>query len=83
MTDLTALTKQESVVLSLVAQGKRNAQIAHELSVSVRTVESHLYRIFQKLSLSSRTEAAVYAFQSGLLSPPEYSLIHPIKTKIG
>ncbi len=54
---LNDLTKQESAVLALVAKGRRNAQIANELSISTRTVESHLYRIFDKLGVSSRTEA--------------------------
>ena len=73
MNAVDTLTKQESTVLALVAQGRRNADIAQELYLSVRTVESHLYRIFQKLSVSSRTEAAIYAFQTGLLSKPEFS----------
>ena len=62
------LTRQESNILALVAQGKRNAEIAEELYVSVRTVESHLYRIFQKLQVSSRTEAAIYVLESDLSS---------------
>jgi DNA-binding NarL/FixJ family response regulator len=73
MNAINNLTKQESAVLALVAQGRRNAEIARELYLSVRTVESHLYRIFQKLDVSSRTEAAIYAFQSGLLSQLEFS----------
>lgn len=73
MNTLTELTRQESIVLALIAQGKRNAQIARELFLSVRTVETHVYRIFQKLELSSRTEAALYALRSGLLLMPEYS----------
>ena len=68
-----SLTKQESQVLALVAQGRRNAEIAQELYLSIRTVESHLYRIFQKLNVSSRTEAAIYAFHTGLLAKPEFS----------
>ena len=58
------LTKQEQVVLRLVARGWRNARIAEELFISPRTVESHLCRIFSKLGVSSRTEAALYALQS-------------------
>lgn len=73
MNAITDLTRQESIVLSLVAQGKRNAQIARDLYLSVRTVETHVYRIFQKLELSTRTEAAMYAFESGLLPKPEYN----------
>jgi DNA-binding NarL/FixJ family response regulator len=67
------LTRQESNVLALVAQGKRNAEIARELYLSVRTVESHLRNIFQKLEISSRTEAAIYAFETGLFSKSKFS----------
>ena len=73
MRALDDLTKQECNVLTLVAQGKRNAEIAQELYLSVHTVESHLYRIFQKLNFSSRTQAAIYAHQSGLLPKPKFN----------
>jgi DNA-binding NarL/FixJ family response regulator len=74
MNAIDDLTKQESTVLALVAQGRRNAEIARELYLSLRTVESHLYRIFQKLNVSSRTEAVIHAFHMGLLSKPELSV---------
>ena len=67
------LTHQECSVLSLVAQGWRNAKVAHELCISTRTVENHLYHIFDKLGVSSRTEAALYALRTGLLATPEMS----------
>jgi DNA-binding NarL/FixJ family response regulator len=70
---INELTKQEHQVLMLIAEGKRNAKIAQELCISVRTVEGHLYHIFQKLNVSSRTEAAIYALQTGLLSTPKTS----------
>ena len=70
MNIMGALTKQEMNVLALVAQGKRNAQIAQELYLSIHTVESHLHHIFKKLRISSRTEATLYALQGGLLSKP-------------
>jgi DNA-binding NarL/FixJ family response regulator len=73
MNPIDNLTNQESNVLAMVAQGRRNAEIALELSVSIRTVEGHLYRIFQKLNVSSRTEAVIHAFHTGLLSKPESS----------
>jgi DNA-binding NarL/FixJ family response regulator len=73
MRSASELTKQEHQVLALVAEGRRNAKIAEELYISVRTVEGHLYRIFQKLNVSSRTEAAIYAFHIGLLLKPESS----------
>ena len=58
------LTKQEINVLALVAQGWRTAKIAEELVVSPRTVETHLAHIYQKLGVTSRTEAAIYAFRA-------------------
>lgn len=57
---LDELTNQERVVLALVAKGWRNSRIASELSISIRTVESHLTNIFGKLNVKSRTEAALY-----------------------
>lgn len=64
MTSTDELTKQEVNVLALVARGWRTARIAEELFVSPRTVETHLGHIFQKLGVSSRTEAAIYALQA-------------------
>ena len=54
MTTFSELTRQERRVLVLVAQGCRNAKIARELYISTRTVENHLYHIFDKLGVSSR-----------------------------
>ena len=68
MTAMNGLTKQERNVLSLVSRGWRNAKIADELVISPRTVETHLYHIFDKLEVASRTEAAVQALHQGLLS---------------
>ena len=68
MKTLNHLTNQEHKILMLVAQGRRNAKIALELCISTRTVENHLYRIFDKLGVSSRTEAALYVLQAGLPS---------------
>jgi DNA-binding NarL/FixJ family response regulator len=58
------LTKQEKNVLALVAQGWRTARIAEELYISPRTVETHIYHIFEKLGVSSRTEAAIHVLQT-------------------
>ena len=68
MKPINDLTEQERAVLALLAMGQRNARIADELCISIRTVENHLYHIFQKLGVSSRMEAALYALHTGLLS---------------
>ncbi|MGK3710539.1 LuxR C-terminal-related transcriptional regulator [Arthrobacter sp. IK3] len=51
-----ALTRREKDVAGLVARGYRNAEIAGQLFLSVRTVEGHIYRIFEKLGISRREE---------------------------
>ena len=73
MKPINDLTEQERAVLALLAIGQRNARIASELCISIRTVENHLYHIFQKLGVSSRIEAALYALHTGLLSNAEMS----------
>jgi DNA-binding NarL/FixJ family response regulator len=56
-----ALTSRESDVLSLLAQGLNNKDIAQSLFLSVRTIEAHLRNIYDKLGVSSRTEAVLWA----------------------
>src|SRR5919199_448228 len=61
------LTAREVDVLRLIALGHTNAEIAAQLYLSVRTVESHRARIGQKLRLSTRAELVRYALDRGLL----------------
>jgi DNA-binding NarL/FixJ family response regulator len=56
------LTKREWEVLTFVAKGLRNAEIAQTLSISEATVETHLHHVFDKLCVSTRTEAAVHVW---------------------
>jgi HD-GYP domain-containing protein (c-di-GMP phosphodiesterase class II) len=60
------LTKREATVLVSLARGHSNPEIAEELSISRKTVSSHLEHIYTKLGISSRTEAALFAMQHGL-----------------
>jgi len=62
-----ALSPRETEVLALVAAGKPNRAIAADLFISEKTVARHLSNIFAKLGLSSRTEAAAYAYRRGLV----------------
>ena len=55
----SAITPAETRVVELLAHGLTNAEIADRLVVSRRTVESHLYNVYPKLGVSSRTELAV------------------------
>lgn len=60
------LTDRERAVLELVADGMGNASIARRLGLSIKTVRNYLSRIFVKLQIADRTEAAVAARRAGL-----------------
>ncbi len=59
------LTPREEQVVALVAEGLGNRQIARELSLSEHTIKKYLFRIFEKLGISSRVELVLYAVNNG------------------
>jgi two-component system, NarL family, response regulator NreC len=61
------LSERERDVLRLIALGYTNAEVAEQLYISIRTVESHRAHIQQKLGLSSRAELVRYALERGLV----------------
>ncbi len=61
------LHPRELQILDLAAQGKVNKEIGNELSISERTVQTHLVNIFRKLRVNSRTEAIIRALKEGWL----------------
>jgi two-component system, NarL family, response regulator LiaR len=67
------LHPREVEVLKLAAKGFRNKEMAKELNISERTIQAHLSNIFNKLEVSSRTEAVLLGLKQGLLSLKDLS----------
>ncbi|MEK7233644.1 MAG: response regulator transcription factor [Elusimicrobiota bacterium] len=65
---LVALTKTEIKVLSNLGQGQSNKEIAASFMCSVKTIKNHLNSMFQKMSVTNRTEAVVKGIDMGLIS---------------
>lgn len=68
--DANLLSDREIEVLRLVGQGKSNKEIAMDLDISVNTVKVHIGNIFQKISVTSRTEATLFAIEHGIIKSP-------------
>jgi two-component system, NarL family, response regulator LiaR len=68
-----ALTDFETEVLKLLARGKANKQIATDLFTDEKTIRFHVSSILNKLGVNSRTQAALHAVRSGLVSIEELS----------
>lgn len=64
---LNKLSKRETEVLKEMAKGKTNKEIAAQLFVSEKTIKTHVSHIFNKLEVSDRTQAAIYAMENHLI----------------
>ena len=66
---LSDLTEREHEGLIALSKGLSNQDIAEQLSVTEKTVKTHVSNVLSKLNVKSRTQAAVYAWQTGLVKP--------------
>jgi NarL family two-component system response regulator LiaR len=71
------LTRRELEVLKLIARGLSNAEISEALTINDQTVRRHVTMILNKLHLSNRTQAALYALREGIIRLDETSLSSP------
>jgi two-component system response regulator NreC len=77
---LKILSERERQVLGLVAQGYGTQEIAKQILVSVKTVETYRARIAEKLGLRTRNEIVRFAVQMGLLTSDTLAAVPPRKT---
>lgn len=66
------LTPREEQVVALVAEGLANREIARELNLSEHTIKKYLFRIFEKLGISTRVELVLYAVNNGEVRQAEW-----------
>ncbi|HEX6286557.1 MAG TPA: response regulator transcription factor [Acidimicrobiia bacterium] len=67
--ELEGLTPKEREVMTLIARGYRYREVAEELGISVKTLETHMKHIFDKLGVASRHEVTRIAFATGFVDP--------------
>jgi DNA-binding NarL/FixJ family response regulator len=63
------LSERDITLLRLLASGRSNKEIGQSLNIAESTVKNHLGNLFERLGVSDRTQAALYAFANGLLAP--------------
>jgi DNA-binding NarL/FixJ family response regulator len=67
--ELEDLTAREREVVTLIAKGYKYREIAEELGISQKTLETHMRNVFEKLGVASRNEVTRLAFESGFVQP--------------
>ena len=67
-----SLTRRELEILSELSNGLSNHDISCNLNISENTVKKHISNIFMKINVKDRTQAIIYAYESGLIEKPSF-----------
>jgi len=78
MPEQNTLSEREIEILQLVATGLTNREIAQKLTISPNTVKVHLSNIFEKINVSSRTEATMFGIEHGIVDVPGVENAEPV-----
>lgn len=70
--ELESLTLRERQVVTLIARGFKYREVADELGISQKTLETHMKHVFDKLGVASRSEVTRLAFETGFLQPGDF-----------
>ena len=71
------LSPRETEILTAIAQGMSNKDIAAELSISVQTVNNHIKSVLRKLAVNNRTQAVLFALRRSWISLPDLPVNRP------
>lgn len=70
--EMESLTPREREVVTLIARGFKYREVAEELGISQKTLETHMKHVFDKLGVASRSEVTRIAFETGFLQPGDF-----------
>ena len=70
---LGELTEREAQILQMIARGRSNAEIASELVVAIHTVKTHVANVLAKLDVRDRTQAVIFAYETGFIRAGDHS----------
>lgn len=70
--EIESLTPREREVVTFIARGFKYREVAEELGISQKTLETHMKHVFEKLGVASRNEVTRLAFETGFLQPGDF-----------
>jgi DNA-binding NarL/FixJ family response regulator len=83
LTKIAALSKREEEIARLVASGLSNSEVAQRLSLSRHTVKNYLFRVYEKLGISTRIELVLYVLSSDQGTESEQNQVAEMTLKMG